>query len=205
MEGTSMAAPHVAGAAALAGAVRPGWGALDLKAALLDGADRLPGLAGVSVTGARLNAAATARIAAGLDPTPGPDPGPLGPDLPALGETVEPEPTAPAPDPVPRISALRITGRPRICGRRRACEARTATLSFRLAADAAVKVRLQRRHCVRTRCRWRPAGRRTRREDAGRARWAVGRKLLGMRLRRARWRVTLATSASQARREFRVR
>ena len=87
MLGTSMAAPHVAGAAALAGAVRPGWGALQLKAALLAGVDRPPGLAGAAVSGGRLNAAATARIAAGLPPDPGPDPGPLGPDLPALGET----------------------------------------------------------------------------------------------------------------------
>ena len=202
MEGTSMAAPHVAGAAALAGAVRPGWGALDLKAALLDGADRLPGLAGASVTGGRLNAARSVRIAAGLPQAPGADPGPLGPDLPALSETAAQQPAAPAA--VPRITRVRIQGRARTCRGRRACEARSATLSFVLAADADVTVRLQRRHCVRSRCRWRPTQQRTRREPAGARRWVVGRSLLGMRLRPGRWRVTLATTAARIGREFRV-
>jgi thermitase len=203
MVGTSMAAPHVAGAAALAGAVRPGWDALDLKAALLDGADRLRGLAGTSVTGGRLNAAATARMAAGLPPAPGPDPGPLGPEVPALGEGVQ-QPAAPPAAVEPRISRLRIHGRPRVCRGRRACQARTATLSFVLAAAADVRVRLQRRHCVRTTCRWRPGRQRTRREPAGRTRWVLGGTLLGMRLSPGRWRVTLVTSAGRAERVFRV-
>ena len=51
MQGTSMAAPHAAGAAALAAAVRPAWIGTQVKAALVDGADRLPALAGASVTG----------------------------------------------------------------------------------------------------------------------------------------------------------
>jgi subtilisin family serine protease len=204
MLGTSMAAPHVAGAAALAGAVRPGWGAIDLKAALLDGADRLPGLAGMSVSGGRLNAAATVRIAAGLPPGTGADPGPLGPEVPAVGETVAQRPAPPPAAARPRISAVRLHGIPRICRGRRACQVRTATLSFLLGADADVTVRLQPRHCVRTRCRWRPAQVRTRREAAGRTRWVMGRTLLGMRLRPGRWRVTLVTSAGRAEREFRM-
>jgi hypothetical protein len=57
---------------------------------------------------------------------------------------------------------------------------------------------------VRTRCRWRPAQVRTRREAAGRTRWVMGRTLLGMRLRPGRWRVTLVTSAGRAEREFRM-
>jgi thermitase len=204
MLGTSMAAPHVAGAAALAGAVRPTWGALSLKSALLDGADRLPGLAGLSVTGGRLNAGATARLAAGLPRDPGPDSGSLGPEVPAAGEESE-QPAPPAPAARPRITSVRLHGKPRVCRGRRACQARTATLSFLLAADAHVTVRLQRRTCVRTTCRWRPTDRRTRRETAGRTRWTVGPGLLGMRLRPGRWRVTLATSAGRAAREFRVR
>jgi subtilisin family serine protease len=205
MAGTSMAAPHVAGAAALAGAVRPDWDARAVKAALLDGADRLPGLAGLSVTGARLNAAATARIAAGLPPAPGPDPGPLGPELPALGETGARRPAPPPAAATPRISRLRLHGRPRVCRGRRACQARTATLTFALGAPADVRVRLGRRACVRTGCRWGPSRERTRREPAGRTRWSVGAKLLGMRLSPGRWRVTLVTSAGRARRAFRVR
>jgi thermitase len=204
MLGTSMAAPHVAGAAALAGAVRPGAGALALKAAVLDGADRLPGLAGTSVTGGRLNAAATARIAAGLPPDPGPDSGSLGPEVLAPDDTTE-EPAPPAPAARPRISSLRLHGRPRVCRGRRACQARTARLTFKLSAAAGVSVRLQRERCVRTTCRWRATRHRTRRETAGRVRWTVGSSLLGMPLRPGRWRVTLATSAGRAAREFRVR
>ena len=130
-----------------------------LKAALLAGADRLAGLAGVSVSGGRLNAAATARIAAGLPPAPGPEPGPLGPELPALGGAARAGPAPARAAATPRIRGVRLRGRPRVCRHRRACEARTATLSFRLGAQAAVTVRLQRQACVRTRCRWRARAR----------------------------------------------
>jgi hypothetical protein len=203
-----MASPHAAGAAALVAAVRPGLSAVDIRAALLDGADRLPGLAGISVSGGRLNAAVSARIAAGLPPAPGPDPGPLGPQLREPGETEAQEPVVvakPAAVAKPRISGVRVTGQPRVCRGRRSCQARTATLSFVLAAEADVTVRLQRRRCVRTRCRWRGAQARTRHVRAGRAHWTVGRRLLGMALRPGRWRVTLVTSESRARRVFRVR
>ena len=205
MQGTSMASPHVAGAAALTAAVQPGWNGVQLKGALMDGADRLAGLAGVSVTGGRLNAAASVRIAAGMAPAPGPDAGPLGPELPALGDAATQQPTSvPAPAKRPRISDVRISGHPRVC-RRRGCEARTATLSFALAAEADVTVRLQRRQCVRTRCRRRPTQLRTRHEPTGRTRWSVGPSLLGMSLRPGLWRVTLVTSAGSAQRTFRVR
>ena len=43
MQGTSMASPHVAGAAALAAAARPGWPAEQLRSVLLDGAAGSPG------------------------------------------------------------------------------------------------------------------------------------------------------------------
>jgi subtilisin family serine protease len=212
MQGTSMASPHVAGAAALAGALRPDWSPGQVKAALLEGADRLSALTGASVTGGRLNAAAAVRIAGGVRETPLSTQAPLEPEaaqpvapLAPVAPDLPLAPAAPAtPASAPTLSRVYIAGTPRVC-RRRGCHARTATLSFVLAAEADVTVRLERRRCVRTRCGWRSAGIRSRRAPAGRARWRIAPRLLGMRLERGAWRVTLATEANSARRTFRVR
>ena len=61
--GTSMATPHVAGAAALALSVDPGLGVAGLKSLLLATVDPLPSLAGKTVTGGRLNADRAVRAA----------------------------------------------------------------------------------------------------------------------------------------------
>jgi Ca2+-binding RTX toxin-like protein len=57
--GTSMATPHVAGVVALAAAQFPGATHLQLKQAVMDSGDSLAALAGKTVSGKRLNAAAT--------------------------------------------------------------------------------------------------------------------------------------------------
>ncbi|MCU7906825.1 MAG: S8 family serine peptidase, partial [Candidatus Thiodiazotropha sp. (ex Epidulcina cf. delphinae)] len=53
--GTSMATPHVAGAAALILARNPAQSVADLKTTLLSGVDPIPSMEGITITGGRLN------------------------------------------------------------------------------------------------------------------------------------------------------
>ena len=69
-DGTSMASPHVAGAAALLAASAPGAGPALLVQALLAGADAKPALGCLAGTGARLNAAAALTALASPDTAP---------------------------------------------------------------------------------------------------------------------------------------
>jgi thermitase len=67
-DGTSMATPMVTGTLALMLARQPTLGAAQLKADLLAGADHAPQLAGLSVTGGELDAAAAVAAAGGDGP-----------------------------------------------------------------------------------------------------------------------------------------
>ncbi|UCG33244.1 MAG: S8 family serine peptidase [Phycisphaerales bacterium] len=63
LNGTSMAAPHVAGVAALLKVVRPDAGPLQIKEWILDGVTPHPNLTGKVLTGGRLNAVEPLRLA----------------------------------------------------------------------------------------------------------------------------------------------
>ena len=76
--GTSMATPHVSGAAALLWAAAPGSAPTDINSALLGGVDALPAFTGRTVSGGRLNVLRSLRLVADVGvgtPTPAPEPG----------------------------------------------------------------------------------------------------------------------------------
>ena len=101
LSGTSMATPHVAGAAALLLARAPSATVADLRQSLLGSVDPKPALAATTVTGGRLNVAAAV---AALDVrVPVRRPAGSGPGEPAGGDTAttEPQPTAAPDSPAP--------------------------------------------------------------------------------------------------------
>jgi subtilisin family serine protease len=73
--GTSMATPHVTGAIALCRAAFPAMGTNAARSALMAGTVATPSLAGMTVTGGRLNADALAAACAQAAPAPGSDSG----------------------------------------------------------------------------------------------------------------------------------
>jgi subtilisin family serine protease len=132
-DGTSMASPHVAGAAALILAARPSASVAQLRSALLSSGDPLPALTGGTVTGRRLDAHAALR-AAGVSPPPQPIPTPPQP-IPAA-PLPPPVTSPPASPPRSRLGQVRVRcrlvrGRRIVCRLQRASTVRRATLRLR--------------------------------------------------------------------------
>ena len=103
MDGTSMATPVVAGAAALLWSIKPSLSGAQMKALLLSSSYKAPTLAGLCVSNGRLDlAAAVASLSNVPAPTPTPTPSPT----PTVKPTVTPAPTAtPKPTPTPAPTA----------------------------------------------------------------------------------------------------
>ena len=88
LQGTSMATPHVTGAAALLFSLKPSASVTEVRQALLGSVDRLPSLAGSTTSGGRLDIAAAVDL---FDTVP--------PPTPTLGAS----PASPADDNQPRL------------------------------------------------------------------------------------------------------
>lgn len=190
MQGTSMATPYVAGTAALVASAHPSFVASQIKAALIGSVDEIPDLAGKSVSGGRLNAAAALDVE---PPIPTSAPAPVA----TPQATATPAPVHATPMPVPsqpvviaRLSSVRVSGR-----------APHATLTFTSSAATRISVKLRRLSGH----RWRSAGSTTAFAAAGSSRWHVGRSIAGLRLRKGTYKLTLTSAAGAVSVKFRAR
>ncbi len=157
LSGTSMAAPHVSGVAALAFALQPSATVAAVKRALLDGTDARPPLFDKTVSGGRLDARRTLELLASASAAPAPVTPPLATPAPIPTAPATPT-TAPARPPLAKalrdttapLTALLSSTRQRISTvRRRGLRARatcleacTATAVWNLSPRNAKRVRL---------------------------------------------------------------
>ncbi len=204
MNGTSMAAPHVAGAAALALAANPAAGTAALGSALLSSADAKDTLSGLAVTGGRLNASAAidAVLGAAPAPTPTPTPTPTAtptPPAPVATPTPAPPVSTPVPAPPPAPAAAKLSA----LGVRGSLRTHSGKLRVRFSLNRATSVRftITRRGAKRPLAGW------TTRGNAGSNVFTLTRRLPnGRRLKRGNYTLGVGLSATAAAsRSIRVR
>lgn len=128
--GTSMAAPHVAAAAAMVIGQNPALSLSQVRQTILDSADRVPALAGVTGTGARLD------VARALGAAPSPTPLIAGLTTSSETETAADTPTAPR---KPRARILRLA-----TSRTKFRVNRSTRLRYRVNAETRVRFTVKR-------------------------------------------------------------
>ncbi len=147
LSGTSMAAPHVAGEAALALSADPAASTAQLKEALIASADPVAGLSTLSVAGGRANAAkAVAEVATMPDPTPTPTPTPTPVPTATPDATPQAPPSTPVSPPIqptpPTIRAAVVVRTLKLSGRSLGRSSLRAT--FTVTGKASVRVSVAR-------------------------------------------------------------
>jgi thermitase len=136
--GTSMATPHVSGAAALLWAASPSASVSQIKSALLDGVDPVAALAGRTLTGGRLNVLSSLRMFTDVQ---------LAPAAPTPPPATAP-PAAPPPEEEDEAEPGRRSGQPkRLVG-----DAAAPGVSVRVARRQRIGRLLRRGLAVRVRC-----------------------------------------------------
>ncbi|WP_051323865.1 S8 family serine peptidase [Candidatus Solirubrobacter pratensis] len=187
--GTSMASPHVAGVAALALAADPSASTAQLRAAVLNGADHPPALAGLSATGGRLNANGAVQAAAAISAEP---PAPTA--TPTSTPVVTPAPMATTtPFAAAKLTSISISG---------SLRTKTSRLHVRFALTRAASVGFT----VTKRGAKKPVATWTRKSATGRNTVTLTRRLPTRRtLRPGAYRLSLRLSTSARSASFRVR
>jgi len=216
--GTSMASPHVAGAAALLVSARPSATVAELRSALLGSVDVKGALSGLAVTGGRLNASTAVDVITGVatpapTPTPTPSPTPAPPAPTPTPTAVPPKPTpvpptppvptpappvmTPVPTPAPStVRSLRVSGVVRTN--------RPARVTFSVSASTAVTISIR---CAGTRACKSSAPTRIaeRAAKAGTGSFTLTRRQHGRNLRAGKYTVTVSTPTSSRSVGFKVR